>query len=288
MRRAVHLYRSWLAEVWCQTNGNIPSYSYGLWVFQSLSQSIPVDWGDLLNSQSEAKENKGRLKLPIFIACELYELVFVDIRCIICHVNLELRVIAFGRQDPARLGSEGASGSRGRIHTECTGQLRTVQTIPRDISHTTRRHAERIDVMKMEPRGGRQIALIASILHPADHLFAKLYRLISSVGLWVVWVYIPPLPNSKIHSEFANRLCPDRIIQPHPVSEVKPCESISWVLRRTPNVIKDVASDEWLRGIGVKLERYVIHIRDSKSIKKASGHALPFVSRGTSADWPVL
>lgn len=283
MRRVVRLYRSWLAEVWCQADGNIPSYPYGLGVFQSLSQSIPVDWGDLFNSQSEAKENKGRLKLPIFTACELYELVFVDIGGIIRHVNFELRVVAFGRQDPARL-SEGASGTRCWIHTGCTGQLRTVQTIPRDISRTTRRHAERIDVLKMEPRGGRQIALIASILHPADHLFAKLYRRISWVGLWVVWVYIPPLPSSKIQSVFANRLCPDRIIQPHPVSEVKPCDSISWVLRRTPNVIKDVASGEWLRGMGAKLERYVIHIRDSKSIKKASGHALPFVSRGTSAN----
>lgn len=74
---------------------------------------------------------------------------------------------------------------------------------------------------------------------------------------------------------FARRLCPDRIMQPHPVSDVKPCESISWLRRRTPSVIDDVASGLLLRGIGANCERYVIHIRDSKSARKASGQALP-------------
>lgn len=175
--------RSWLALAWCQIDGNVPRYPHRLGVFQRCLQSVPVNRGDLLDSQAEAKKDKCWLELPGFTACELNELIFVDVGGIICHVDFELGNVALGRQDPARLGSEGASVSRGWIHTECTGQLPTDQTIPRDISHMTRRHAEQIDVLKMEPRGGRRIALIASILHPADHLFARLDRRISWVGL---------------------------------------------------------------------------------------------------------
>lgn len=34
--------------------------------------------------------------------------------------------------------------------------------------------------------------------------------------------YFMPLPNRKINKAFARRLCPDRIIHPHPVSDVNP------------------------------------------------------------------
>ena len=85
------------------------------------------------------------------------------------------------------------------------------------------------------------------------------------------WIIIPR-PRSKIDSPFARRLCPDLIIQPHPVSDVKPCESISWLLNRTPNVILEFASWFWCLGIGSKLDRYVIQSLDSKSDTNASGH----------------
>jgi hypothetical protein len=54
---------------------------------------------------------------------------------------------------------------------------------------------------------------------------------------------------------FASRLCPDRIMQPQPVSDVKLCESINWLRRRTPSDIEEVASGVLFRGIGVKLDR---------------------------------
>lgn len=56
------------------------------------------------------------------------------------------------------------------------------------------------------------------------------------------------------------------------MSDVKPCESISWLLNRTPNVILEPASWFWCLGIGSKLDRYVIQSLDSKSDTNASGH----------------
>lgn len=58
-----------------------------------------------------------------------------------------------------------------------------------------------------------------------------------------------------MHSAFASRLCPDLIMQPHPVSDVKPCESMSWLRIRTPSVMDDVASGVSFRGMGVKFDR---------------------------------
>jgi hypothetical protein len=60
-------------------------------------------------------------------------------------------------------------------------------------------------------------------------------------------------------------------MQPHPVSEVKPWESISWVLKRTVRVIGWLVPSLSGVGIGVKLDRYVIHIFDSMSETNASG-----------------
>lgn len=73
-------------------------------------------------------------------------------------------------------------------------------------------------------------------------------------------------------------------MQPQPVSDVKPFGSMSWLRRRTPSVMRDVASGVSLRGIGTKFERYVIHILDSKSLRNASGQVLPVTSLG-SAVW---
>lgn len=44
-------------------------------------------------------------------------------------------------------------------------------------------------------------------------------------------------------------------MQPHPVSEVKPSGSMSWLRRRTPSVIEDMASGVFVRGMGAKFER---------------------------------
>ena len=43
---------------------------------------------------------------------------------------------------------------------------------------------------------------------------------------------------------------------------------------RTPSVIEDVASAVFVRGIGVKFDRYVIQILDPKSERNAFGHAM--------------
>jgi hypothetical protein len=69
---------------------------------------------------------------------------------------------------------------------------------------------------------------------------------------------------------FASRLCPERIIQPHPVSLLKPSRSAR-LRSRTAKVMDELALGSWERGIGGKLDRYVIHILDSKSSRKADG-----------------
>lgn len=48
----------------------------------------------------------------------------------------------------------------------------------------------------------------------------------------------------------------------------------------------DVASGVLFRGIGVKFDRYVIHILDSKSSRNASGHAVTVA--GSAASLLVL
>lgn len=49
--------------------------------------------------------------------------------------------------------------------------------------------------------------------------------------------------------------------------------------------MEDVASGASFRGIGGKLDRYVIHILDSKSLRNASGQVLPLASLGGSVCW---
>lgn len=99
----------------------------------------------------------------------------------------------------------------------------------------------------------------------------------------IVYGILSPRPSCMKDSVFASRLCPDRIMHPHPVSDVNPWESMSWLRRRTPRVMDEVASGVLLRGIGGKCDRYVIHILDSKSSRNAFGHELgllPTVSFG--------
>jgi hypothetical protein len=85
-----------------------------------------------------------------------------------------------------------------------------------------------------------------------------------------------PRPSNSTENVFAKRLCPDLIMQPHPVSDVKPWGSVNWFLRRTPSVNEDVASGVFDRGIGMKFDRYVIQILDPKSERNAFGHAVSF------------
>jgi hypothetical protein len=82
-------------------------------------------------------------------------------------------------------------------------------------------------------------------------------------------------PRSKIDKVFARRLCPERIIHPQPVSEVKPFGSTSWLRSRTLRVILLTALGSCDFGIGGKLERYVNQIRDSKSSRNVEGQPLP-------------
>ena len=75
---------------------------------------------------------------------------------------------------------------------------------------------------------------------------------------------------------FARRLCPDLIIHPHPVSDVNPAWSTSWVRSRTARDIEDNAFGSCDLGINGKFERYVSHILASKSSKKDEGHPPSF------------
>lgn len=77
-------------------------------------------------------------------------------------------------------------------------------------------------------------------------------------------------PWCKIIKALASRLCPDRIIQPHPVSLLKPSRSAR-LRNRTARVMDDVAEGSWDLGMGGKLDRYVIHIFDSKSSRNCGG-----------------
>jgi hypothetical protein len=73
-------------------------------------------------------------------------------------------------------------------------------------------------------------------------------------------------------------------MQPHPVSEVKPFESTSWLLRRTPSVIEDDALGSSDLGIVGKFDLYVSQILDSKSSRKELGHPWPVMSAGKRID----
>jgi hypothetical protein len=68
----------------------------------------------------------------------------------------------------------------------------------------------------------------------------------------------------------ASKLCPERIIQPHPVSLLNPSRSAR-LRSRTAKVTDEAALGSWERGICGKFDLYVIHILDSKSSKNADG-----------------
>ena len=78
-------------------------------------------------------------------------------------------------------------------------------------------------------------------------------------------------PRCSIMRALASKDWPDLIIQPQPVSLLKPSRSAR-LRSRTEKVMAEVAVGFWERGIGGKLDRYVIHALDSKSSRNASGH----------------
>ena len=61
-------------------------------------------------------------------------------------------------------------------------------------------------------------------------------------------------------------------MQPHPVSDEKPCGSLNVFLTRIVNDIVDMARGSVDLAIGSKPVRYVIQTRDSKSSRKSEGH----------------
>ena len=80
-----------------------------------------------------------------------------------------------------------------------------------------------------------------------------------------------PRPSLSITRVLARRLCPDRIIQPQPVSLVNPWGSPR-LLNLTDNVMDDAAFGSCDFGMGGNSERYDIHNFVSKSSRKATGH----------------
>lgn len=75
----------------------------------------------------------------------------------------------------------------------------------------------------------------------------------------------------------ASRAWPDRIMQPQPVSEVKPWVSMSWLRRRTPREIEEEEESPLpvlgVLGMGGNWDLYVIHSFDSKSSRNCGGQA---------------
>lgn len=83
-----------------------------------------------------------------------------------------------------------------------------------------------------------------------------------------------PRPSCRFNRAFARTHCPERIMQPHPESLVKPAAwSGSWLLKLVKKLKPPVFST--LLGIGAKSLRYVIQILLSKSSRKAFGHTSP-------------
>jgi hypothetical protein len=156
------------------------------------------------------------------------------------------------------------------------------QTTLRGISRRILLRVERIGVLRMGFGGHPRTWTVTWTLPLVSGLFASLLWSARCLYGGFICGISSPRPSCITDSVFASRLCPDRIMHPHPVSDVKPWESMSWLRRRTPRVMDDVASGVLLRGIGAKLDRYVIHILDSKSSRNAFGHelGLPTVSFG--------
>lgn len=79
------------------------------------------------------------------------------------------------------------------------------------------------------------------------------------------------LPSCSITREFASKLCPDRIMHPHPESDVKP----PWFpscFSRTEKLKLATAFGDSDFCIDEKFERYVSQILLSKSSRNALGH----------------
>ena len=106
---------------------------------------------------------------------------------------------------------------------------------------------------------------------------AKRERMEASVGVVVGveegvdwWFRRHSRPRWRMVRALARRDWPDRIMQPHPLSLLKP--SLSARLRsRTENVMPELAEGSEERGMGGKLDLYVIQIRDSKSSRNGNG-----------------
>lgn len=77
-------------------------------------------------------------------------------------------------------------------------------------------------------------------------------------------------PRWRMMRALARRDWPERIMQPQPVSVLKPSRSVK-LRRRTEKVIPVLAAGSWERGMGGKLDLYVIQIRDSKSSRNGWG-----------------
>ena len=171
------------------------------------------------------------------------------------------------------VGCELALSSRTEVDslTVYSVQLQTDQTTPLGVCRKLQLHALRIDVLKMGIAGHLQKVRALAARHSDSGLDANLL-LQSAFSTERIQVHpVIPLPRNRSTRVFASKLCPDRIMQPQPVSEVKPSGLPNWLRSRTVRLIAAEARGSCDFGIGGKFERYVIHIRASKSSKKAVG-----------------
>lgn len=82
----------------------------------------------------------------------------------------------------------------------------------------------------------------------------------------------------------ASKLCPDRIMQPHPLSEEKGLWSPSWLFNLIDSEREEVACGLVDRGMGSNSDLYVIQILDSKSAMNCGGQPLSFVGSSYARD----
>jgi hypothetical protein len=160
-----------------------------------------------------------------------------------------------------------------RALTLYSEQLLKGRTILLGVCHMLMRHARQICVQRKALADRPRIGIEASALLQTYRLFSNLRSVVLEQYSHVSGVSDSPIPLPRLDMKraFASRLCPDLIMQPHPVSLVKPSACPNCVRSRTVNVRALPALGSCDLGIEGKPDLYVIHTRDSKSSKNSEG-----------------
>ncbi len=159
--------------------------------------------------------------------------------------------------------------------TLCIVMWLMARTTLQDIYHISRSHSRQSCEWSMVQPGHLQTFEVVRSLPLCADPCASLH----SRDQWLDTAcvrYCLPRPKRTMPIAFANKLCPDRIMQPHPLSDENPPWSPSWYLIRIGSDIDDVAFGSADLGIGLNSLLYVIQNLESKSETKFWGQ--PFSS----------